>query len=359
MNEPCYRFYPERISENVNEIRSAFGKFFPDFILAYSFKTNSHQKVIDEARRNNLFAEVVSSHEYELAVSSGYNHGHIIYNGVCKDREQLYSCASNNGIVNIDNEEELSWCEEFFEETGKILEVGLRLNFDVGNGIKSRFGISVGSGLYKRAVELDAMNRIRIKGLGCHFTMTRESSYWSRKANVLAKCSNDFRYIDYLDFGGSLAASYEKTDARKKNDKGFMDFFSVAESLYEELKKFGHEKKRIIIESGTAVVGSSFEISSNVLHIKENGFIILDVSFMDALLPSLRDSIQFEIIRKNQSRQMLNNFIITGYTCLENDIIKKGFNGKLSVGDEMVFRNVGAYTFCFANNFIKKPLEIL
>lgn len=57
-------------------------------------------------------------------------------------------------------------------------------------------------------------------------------------------------------------------------------------------------------------------------------------------------------------QKMLNDFTITGCTCLENDIMKKGFNGKLAAGDFIVFKNVGAYSLCFSNAFIRNPLPV-
>ena len=57
-------------------------------------------------------------------------------------------------------------------------------------------------------------------------------------------------------------------------------------------------------------------------------------------------------------QKILNDFTITGCTCLENDIMKKGFNGKLAAGDFIVFKNVGAYSLCFSNAFIRNPLPV-
>ncbi|MBQ0052171.1 MAG: alanine racemase [Treponema sp.] len=352
-------FIPERIEANIKNIQKAFGSRFKDFSLAYSFKTNCHQLVISEVRKSKIMAEVVSREEYESAIANGFLNSEIIFNGVCKEKFCMIECCRGKGIVNIDNEEEVQWAEEHYDSTGEILSLGIRLNFNIGNGIKSRFGVEPDSAVYKRIKELEAQGKIKVIGLSCHFTNTRESSYWKKKAEMLSKCSADFPSIEFLDFGGSLAADYEKEDSRKNDGKGKMDFETAAKSIYEELKKAKLEDKRIIIESGTAVVGSAFKTIAKVVHIKDNGFVVLDISFLDLLLPSLRDNIQFEVIHKSRQPKMLSNYTIAGYTCLENDIIKKGFNGKLGVGDEIVFKNTGAYTMCFSNSFIKNPLDIV
>lgn len=67
----------------------------------------------------------------------------------------MIQCALSGGMVNLDNEEEFVWCIEYFNETGKSLCVGLRLNFEIGNGIKSRFGISLDIELYIKIIEAE------------------------------------------------------------------------------------------------------------------------------------------------------------------------------------------------------------
>lgn len=352
-------FYPGKIESNIRKIRETFEKRFENFILAYSFKTNCHDLVVKKIRQSEVMAEVVSKEEYKIAKSHGYSSSQIIFNGVCKDKDLMIECSRGNGIVNIDNEEEVQWAEEFFDGTGEALSLGVRLNFNIGNGIKSRFGVEVGSPLYKKIIELEKKGKVKIIGLSCHFTNTREDFYWKNKAEMLSKCSADFTCIEFFDFGGSLAADYEKQDTRKNSVKGKIDFGNVADAIYFGLREEGLEKKKIILESGTAVAGSAFETIASVEHIRDNGFVILDISFLDLLLPSTRDNIQFEIIRNSSCQKTLKNFTITGYTCLENDIIKKGFNGKLGVGDKIVFKNTGAYTMCLSNDFIKNPLPIV
>lgn len=358
MSEPFYKFNPHQLKKNISDIKNSFEKKFKNFQLAYSFKTNSFIKIIEGIREEKLLAEVVSLEEYNLALEKGFNHSEIIFNGVCKEKNLFVQCAISGGIVNLDNEKEFNWCLEHFNQTGKKLCVGIRLNFDIGNGIKSRFGISMDSELYKKIIEAEKKDIISVKGLSCHFTASRESSFWKKKALVLAEASADFKNIEYLDFGGSLAGSFEKPDPKKNPDKGKIDFDSVADALHSELKKRNLENKKIIIESGTAVAASAFEVHAEVLHIKENEIVVVDVSFLDMLLPSLRDSLQIEVVRKKSEERILKNYTITGYTCLENDIIKKGFNGKLAEGDELIFKNTGAYTYCFGNNFIKNPLKV-
>lgn len=358
MDSRCYKFNPKKLARNIESLRKEFGVRFENLNLAYSFKTNCHPLVLTEIKKLGVTAEVVSTEEYNTALACGFSESELIYNGVCKEKELVFRCALAGGIVNLDNGEELSWAEEYFERNKIPLPVGLRLNFEIDNGIKSRFGIEIGSTTYKKAVELSNEGKIIVKDLSCHFTLAKQKKFWIKKAEGLAKAAKDFSSIEYLDFGGSLAGSYEKMDLRKNSAGEEIDFTSVAEAIFETLKKFRLENKRIILECGTAIVGSAFDIAATVLHIKETGFVILDVSFKDMMIPALSDTVTFDVFAGGGKQEMLNDFTITGCTCLENDIIKKGFNGKLAVGDKIIFRNVGAYTLCFSNGFIREPLKV-
>ncbi len=361
MSNPCYIYNYKKIDTSTDIICSTFGSKFEHFVLAYSFKTNSYPAILDSVREKGLCAEVVSPEEYVLALGTGFLPENIIYNGVCKDKEQIVHCATKGGKVNLDNREDLEVCLDYFKKHGKPLSVGLRLAFDIDNGITSRFGINVKGMLYREIVEHARQGRIIIKGLSCHFTNAKEAKYWAGRAKGICGSAMEFDEInplEYLDFGGNLAGSWEAS--KNEDDNGSrLDFESVADSLYRRLQIFGLTDKTIIIESGTAVAGGAFDLRANVLHVKENGFIVLDVSFMDMLLPSLGDSVSFDVIHGEGECQAVSNYTITGYTCLENDIIKKGFNGKIASGDQIIFRNVGAYSYCFANNFIKGPLPVI
>lgn len=356
-----YKYNPMKVEESINSIRQAFSSRFPEFCLAYSFKTNSFPGILSKARDMDLLAEVVSPEEFQNAVKMGFCARDILYNGVCKSRDQVALTIAAGGILNIDNQRDLDMVLEISASSGVVPKVGVRLNFDVGNRIRSRFGIKADGPLYSRIVALDSEGRIAVNGLSCHFTSTKEDFYWRRKALVLSQKARDFRHIEYLDFGGSLAGAWEKSDGRS-GARGSVQWSDVASSIYEVLHAEGLDGRKIILECGTAVCGSSFDLVTEVLHIKdEEGIAVLDASFCDMYLDALRDSLHFEVIHEGNDnpQRHLENYSICGSTCLENDIVKKSFNGRLAQGDRIVFRNVGAYSFCFANGFIRKPLEVV
>ncbi len=356
-----YKFNAMKVEDSIKSIRHVFSSRFPNFCLAYSLKTNSYPGILSKARDMGVMAEVVSPEEFLNALDAGFCTRDIVYNGVCKSRDQVAMTIGAGGLVNIDNGRDLEMVLEIAGSTGLIPKVGVRLNFDVGNKIRSRFGVKADGPLYSRILSLDSQGKISVIGLSCHFTSTREDFYWRRKAHVLSEKARNFRNVEYLDFGGSLAGSWERSDGRN-GIRGSVGWDDVACSIYEVLHKEGLDEKRIMLECGTAVCGSSFDLVTEVLHIKdEERIAVIDAGFSDMYLGAMKDTLQFEVIHHGNAipQRRLENYSICGSTCLENDIVKKGFNGNLAQGDRIVFRNVGAYSFCFSNGFIRNPLKVV
>lgn len=347
---PFYLFKKNKISENFNYINSVFSSKLENFTIAYSFKTNSCPQVLSLVKNLGAKAEVVSPFEYQLAKNAGFEIKDIIYNGVMKTKETFLECALNGGKVNIDNEEELNLALEHFEKNKKILDLGLRLNFDIGNHIKSRFGINVDSELFERIKILNIEEKIKIKGLHCHFTEAKDLKFWQNRMRLL-DLRKFFPEVEYFDFGGNMFPTCEKN---------LMAEYAglIQKSLSE--RKIDSKKYGIIIEAGTPIVQNAFDVVSHITHIKE-GFIFLDVSLKDVGLSAISDECKIQINRNPEikERNHLENCMLVGSTCLENDILKKSFSGKVAIGDEIVFRNCGAYSLAWANDFIMQKLEIL
>ena len=49
---------------------------------------------------------------------------------------------------------------------------------------------------------------------------------------------------------------------------------------------------------------------------------------------------------------MYQNLDFGGYTCIEGDYLYRGYNGPLSIGDLVVFENVGSYSVVLKPPFI-------
>jgi diaminopimelate decarboxylase len=106
-----------------------------------------------------------------------------------------------------------------------------------------------------------------------------------------------------------------------------------------------------------ALIGAPIDYVTTVVDVKRttrNTFVVTDGSRtqIDPLMTKMR---YFnEIIRRGDSRKLIDKQIISGFTCMEHDRLFELVDGEeLLPGDQIVYHKVGAYTMCLSPLFIK------
>ena len=117
------------------------------------------------------YAEVVSEMEMEIALHCGVKPEKIIWNGPVKNAEKMEWLLVNGGTVHVDSLSELHNILTVAERHPECtLNIGLRCNFDVGDGVISRFGIDTESTEFEQALQLIRENpALQLVNLHCHF----------------------------------------------------------------------------------------------------------------------------------------------------------------------------------------------
>ena len=70
---PYFLISKNKLDNNVDAFASALKTIWPNSIFGYSVKTNSLPWILKYLKQLNLFAEVVSDEEYQLALKCGYD----------------------------------------------------------------------------------------------------------------------------------------------------------------------------------------------------------------------------------------------------------------------------------------------
>jgi diaminopimelate decarboxylase len=92
--------------------------------------------------------------ELEIALRVGVDPKRIIWNGPIKNAEKLEKFLLAGGTNNIDSIEELKIVKAIAEKNkDKILNLGIRCNYDVQDGVISRFGFDVYSADFMQVLE--------------------------------------------------------------------------------------------------------------------------------------------------------------------------------------------------------------
>lgn len=360
---PYYIFYADEFIENYHDLDESMKAVYPNYQIAYSFKTNYTPAVCSIVKDLGGYAEVVSDMEYELALKIGFEPKYIVYNGPGKGK-MLEHCLMNDGLLNVDNLRELDTvCDIAKRNIDRNFRIGLRANFDIGNGIHSRFGMDINSD-FKSAIEIiNGVENLSVRGIHFHISRARGIDAWKERiVKTLELVSeNGLDNLEYIDLGSGM---FGKLDPELQEQFGNTPSFTAyAEAVAGEMARYyadSNNKPILITEPGTTVVSKYFHVFMKVLDIKEirgKYFALLDGSFHNVgeicglkKVPMRIDHIL--------SDKYYRNMDFVGYTCLEQDVIYSGYEGELSVGDIVEICNVGGYSIVDKPPFIHPDIPI-
>ena len=147
---PLYIFNEDEFRRNYKHFVSAMSSAYDKYHLSYSYKTNYCPYICKVVKELGGYAEVVSDMEYYFAKKLGYRDDEIIYNGPYKG-ELSHEMVLNGGLLNIDNLDELNIIIDLAKRNSeRDINIGLRINVNIGQSFISRFGIDTdGSDLEK------------------------------------------------------------------------------------------------------------------------------------------------------------------------------------------------------------------
>jgi len=349
ISAPLYISDKSDFKRNITDFMAAFREYYPNYNIGYSFKTNYCRDFIDVVREVGGYAEVVSPAEYQLARNCGFEDCEIIYNGVIPDTEDKIRCANHGGIVNIDNVGELG---SLFGISAHPIAIGIRLNFDIGNGVVSRFGIDVDSKGYQEIIELQRRGLIRVKCVHCHISYARGLSYFKKRAEMMVKFAKELG-ASIVDIGGNM---FGRMDDSLKSQYGeyvpsYVEYAKVIGEVFA--REFPNGEVQLITENGTPIVSTSMSLLATIIGkkvIKGKTMLVVDCK---------RDDVGFVCHTKNPPCNVLadtgdyvEHATIYGCTCIENDIIHRDYSGYANIGDKILISNIGAYGCNVANDFI-------
>lgn len=350
LETPCFVVKTEELKSNIAGFQAALNNWFDSNILSYSVKTNSLPYIINVARQEGCHAEVVSSDEYLLAKKLGYAPNRIVYNGPMKDCATFLDAITGGAVVNIENCREIEWLDQIVPS--QDYHVGIRVNVDLGAlGIedkksRSRFGFSFENGDLALAIDQIREKGFKIAGLHFHRTSaTRSLRVYEVLCRYINRIVKELKLeLDYVDIGGGFFG----------NMPGKPDYHAYVNTIYQTLE---NKKVTLIVEPGNALIASPVDYVATVLDCKKIDDTVVcssDASRLHIDPLFHKSSYWYERIHNEMDRpNICEKQIVTGATCLENDVIMELQDEKaLQRGDRLVFKCVGAYTMTLTPNFI-------
>lgn len=354
---PLYVFNQEEFIPNYKELESTFRAIYPDYHICYSYKTNYTPAICKLVKELGGYAEVVSDMEYELAKRLGYEADKIVYNGPYKGAV-LEDHLLAGGINNIDRvEEALRICEIADKNPDMSLKTGIRVNFDVDAGYTSRFGVDIDR--IGQILELLATHRVQVNGLHCHMSRARGLEPWGLRAKTMLGLVNKYRLyeLEYISLGSGMNGHMDpELKAQFPVAPSYEEYGEVVVKQFAEFYKDQEKKPILFTEPGTTLVSKYVDFLAKVEGIKEvrgKQFILCNCSFHNLGETCQMKNVPIRICSCDGMKQEVQNANLVGYTCLEQDVLYRGYSGSIAVGDYVVFGNVGGYSIVDKPPFIQ------
>ncbi len=359
VGDSFYILESEQFRQNFLELKTEFSRLYPNFNIAYSYKTNYTPKLCRIVNELGGFAEVVSDMEMEIALRVGVEPKNIIWNGPFKNAKKVEELLLLGGTVNIDSAYEIDLISDIAEcYPDKILNLGVRCNFDVNDGVVSRFGFDVESEDFRRALAMiEKYDNLYLIGLQCHFA-TRRLDTWAPRAKGMLALVDELGIVpEHIDLGGGLFG--KMADSLKAQfDSEIPTYRQYAEAvapIFAEHFKDTEKKPMLLIEPGSALVGDCMRFASRVVNIKNvrGKAIATLLGSIYNINPTLnKKNPPIEVCHLGREQVEYTDLDFGGFTCIESDYLYRHYDGALATGDMVIFGNVGSYSVVLKPPFI-------
>lgn len=358
-----YLLDSEQFKKNYLELKNAFSEIYSNFNIAYSYKTNYTPKLCKIVNELGGYAEVVSEMEAELAIKCGVKPENIIWNGPIKNPEKLKEYLHMGVNVNIDSIGEAEYIQKLADDTDKTLNVGIRCNYDVKDGVLSRFGFDVDSEEFKKVLDIVTYTKnIHFVNFQCHFAK-RQVEYWPERAKGMIALLDKIGIIpERIDIGGGIFGKMPDCLKEQFSSEipGYEEYAKAAATVFAEFFNDKKIKPELIIEPGSALVGDCMKFVGTVKSIKNvRGKYIASVLGSQKNISMTGVNPPMEVIHMGKTLKDYKNLDIVGFTCIEGDVLYKNYDGRIALDDVIVIGNCGSYSLVMKPPFILPNFPVL
>lgn len=357
-----YLLDSEQFRKNFLELKDAFQSIYPNFNIAYSYKTNYTPKFCKIVNELGGYAEVVSEMEAELAIRCGVEPTRVIWNGPIKNLDKLKEYIFMGVTVNIDSLREAKYIEELADKTDKKLNVGIRCNYDVNDGVVSRFGFDVDGDDFNEVLDIVTKTpNLHFVNFQCHFAK-RQVEYWPERAKGMLELIDRLGIVpERIDIGGGLFGKMEDSLKAQFNAEipDYKAYAQAAATQFADYFKDRDYKPELVIEPGSAVVGDCMKFVGTVKTIKNvRGKYIASVLGSQKNISMSGVNPPMKIIHMSEGVKYTNMDLV-GFTCIEGDVLYRNYTGELAVNDAVVISNCGSYSLVMKPPFILPNFPVL
>lgn len=351
---PLYVFDEAGFIENYRKLESAMRSLYRKYRIAYSFKTNYTPYICSLINHSGGYAEVVSEMEYAIAKRIGFDDSRILFNGPEKT-EEAAAAFLNGCMIHADSLDELRcFCRIAEQNPAQSFKIGLRIHLDIANGFVSRFGMDADDAA-KAFQIVTGVRNLSIVGLHCHISRCRNKDAWRKRTEIMLSLSDRLfdGTPDYLDLGSGMFGSMAPEFAEQFGEiPSYEDYAEVTAGLLAD--HYREDSCPVLFtEPGTTLINRFVDCIAEVRSIKRvdgHCFAVLNASEHNLGETCLLKKLPIQVVPGGEEQQWYEQLPLTGYTCLEQDVLYPSYTGWLAKGDYVVFGNTGGYS-----NVLKPP----
>ena len=362
--EAFYLLDSAQFRKNFAELKAAFNDIYPNWNIAYSYKTNYTPKLCKIVNELGGYAEVVSEMELEIAKRVGCKMNRVIWNGPIKNVSIMEQFLLDGGTINIDCIEELEQIKEIHNRhADKLIHVGIRCNYDVNDGVVSRFGFDIDGVEFMEAVKFATTTKnVKFINFQCHFAK-RQIAYWPARAKGMVDLIDRLGIIpERIDIGGGLFGKMAES-LRAQFSCEIPDYEAYAKAAAQVFTDYFADKDvkpELLIEPGSAVVGDCMKFIGTVKTIKNvRGKWIATVLGSQKNISMTGINPPMEVIAMGGEQKEYKDLDFVGFTCIEGDVLYHNYTGKLAHEDTIVISNCGSYSLVMKPPFILPNFPVL
>ncbi|MBQ6741355.1 MAG: pyridoxal-dependent decarboxylase [Bacteroidales bacterium] len=362
--EAFYLLDSAQFRKNFAELKGAFNDIYPNWNIAYSYKTNYTPKLCKIVNELGGYAEVVSEMELEIAKRVGCKMDRVIWNGPIKNVPIMEQFLLDGGTINIDCIEELEQIKDIHNRhADHLINVGIRCNYEVNDGVVSRFGFDIDGEDFMEAVKFATTTKnVKLINFQCHFAK-RQIAYWPARAKGMVDLIDRLGIIpERIDIGGGLFG--KMTDSLKAQFSceipDYEAYAKAAAQVFADYFKDKDVKPELLIEPGSAVVGDCMKFIGTVKTIKNvRGKWMAHVLGSQKNISMTGINPPIEVIAMGGEQKEYKDLDFLGFTCIEGDVLYHNYTGKLAHQDVIVISNCGSYSLVMKPPFILPNFPVL
>jgi diaminopimelate decarboxylase len=372
---PLYVFDEETLRTRARLIRDAFLHAYERSRLVYAGKAYLSPALMRILVEEGIGLDVVSGGEIHAGLHAGVDPSQMIFHGNNKSRAELEEAvAAGVGLIAIDNDLEITLLESVVRDSGRNVEVVLRLNpgVDVHTHHKMRTGATdskFGFPVWDGQAEEAAVRIYRSSGLDL-------VGYHAHVGSQIFDPALVTRTIDVImEFAGRVHRRWGITPTVVIPGGGFgvADDASGADVPIGEWAKaaalaikrgcqdHGFPPPDLVVEPGRAIIGPAgvalYSVGSRKTVPGIRTYVSVDGGMADNIRPALYGArYAATLANRNPVGEPLQIVTIAGKYCESGDVLIDEVSlPELVAGDLLAVPMAGAYCLAMASNYNLSP----